>query len=88
MRQQSLRQRVEIVASEVSSRPFKKLNPYAPLPNMDVEYNQSTAHVTGNIHSATNNASGVRITSPKEYSISSEATVLREMVMVVGASRC
>ncbi|WP_421419179.1 hypothetical protein ACN9JF_00900 [Pseudoalteromonas lipolytica] len=68
----------EIVASEVSSRPFKKLNPYAPLPNMDVEYNQSTAHATGNLHSATNNASGVRITSPKEYSISSEATVLWE----------
>lgn len=63
-------------SEETAEKPFKKLNPYAPIPELKFENGFSNASALGQINAANNNSPVGRVTVPAQLTVSDKATIL------------
>ena len=62
--------------SKTAAIPFKKLNPYAPIPQLNFENSATSASAFGQVEAAHNNSSVGRVTVPAQLTVSDKATVV------------
>ena len=61
---------------ETAEKSFKKLNPYAPIPELKFENGFSNASAFGQVNAANNNLPVGRVTVPTQLTVSDKATIL------------
>ena len=62
--------------SKTTEVPFKKLNPYAPIPELKFENDSSNASLFGQVNAANSNSSVGRISVPVQLTVSDKAKVV------------
>ncbi|WP_217875526.1 hypothetical protein [Pseudoalteromonas shioyasakiensis] len=63
--------------SKIVEVPFKKLNPYAPIPQLNFENRATSASAFGQVEDTNNNSSAGRVTVPAQLTVSdNKATVV------------
>jgi hypothetical protein len=62
--------------SKVAEEPFKKLNPYAPIPQLNFENGSANASLFGQDEATVSNSPAGRITVPAQLTVSDKATVV------------
>ncbi|RZF91162.1 hypothetical protein EXT42_13750 [Pseudoalteromonas sp. CO302Y] len=63
-------------SEETAEKSFKKLNPYAPIPELKFENGFSNASAFGQVNAANNNLPVGRVTVPTQLTVSDKATIL------------
>ncbi|MCK8130763.1 hypothetical protein MTF66_37635 [Pseudoalteromonas sp. 2CM39R] len=62
--------------SKTTAVPFKKLNPYAPIPQLNFENGSSSASLFGQVEDVNDNSPAGRVTVPAQLTVSDKATVV------------
>ena len=62
--------------SKVAEEPFKKLNPYAPIPQLNFENGSANASLFGQGEATISNSPAGRVTVPAQLTVSDKATVV------------
>ncbi|WP_462174812.1 hypothetical protein [Pseudoalteromonas gelatinilytica] len=62
--------------SKTTEVPFKKLNPYAPIPKLNFENGSSNSSLFGQVEGANNNLPVGRVSVPAQLTVSDKATVV------------
>ncbi|WP_462178193.1 hypothetical protein [Pseudoalteromonas gelatinilytica] len=62
--------------SKTTEVPFKKLNPYAPIPQLNFENSSSNSSLFGQVEGANNNLPVGRVSVPAQLTVSDKATVV------------
>ena len=62
--------------SKIAEEPFKKLNPYAPIPQLNVENGSANASLFGQGEATISNSPAGRVTVPAQLTVSDKATVV------------
>ena len=62
--------------SKIAEEPFKKLNPYAPIPPLHVENGSANASLFGQGEATISNSPAGRVTVPAQLTVSDKATVV------------
>ena len=62
--------------SKIAEEPFKKLNPYAPIPQLNFENGSSNSSLFGQVEGANNNLPVGRVSVPTQLTVSDKATVV------------
>ncbi|RJF34036.1 hypothetical protein [Pseudoalteromonas gelatinilytica] len=62
--------------SKTTEVPFKKLNPYAPIPQLNFENGSSNSSLFGQVEGANNNLPVGRVSVPAQLTVSDKATVV------------
>tara|TARA_Y100000780_G_scaffold87504_1_gene79426 strand:+ start:490 stop:1215 length:726 start_codon:yes stop_codon:yes gene_type:complete len=63
-------------SSKTTEAPFKKLNPYAPIPQLNFENGSSNSSLFGQVEGANNNLPVGRVSVPAQLTVSDKATVV------------
>ncbi|HCV02920.1 hypothetical protein L1264_10750 [Pseudoalteromonas sp. APAL1] len=63
-------------SSKTTEAPFKKLNPYAPIPQLKFENRATSASAFGQVEATNNNLPTGRVTVPEQLTVSDKATVI------------
>lgn len=62
--------------SKIAEEPFKKLNPYAPIPQLNFENGSANASLFGQGEATISNSPAGRVTVPAQLTVSDNATVV------------
>lgn len=62
--------------SKIAEEPFKKLNPYAPIPQLNFENGSANASLFGQDEATVSNSPAGRVTVPAQLTVSDKATVV------------